>query len=188
MRPTGRSASGRVKAGAYTRWMSETSWVRRAQLADVPAMAQVHVDAWVETYRGLIADQILDDPTFLAARERQWTAALTDSRFSSHRVAVAEQGDVIIGIAMSGPTAEEPDALHLYVLYVLRQWHGSGAGTDLLEAVLAPGEAATLWVADPNPRAQAFYRKHRFEPDGIEKVEDDLKELHMVRAGPRTGA
>lgn len=103
-------------------------------------------------------------------------------------MAVAEKGDTIIGIAMSGPIAEESETLHLYVLYVLRQWHGSGVGTDLLEAVLAPDEAATLWVADPSPRAQAFYRKHRFEPDGIEKVEDDLKEIHMVRSGTHTGA
>jgi ribosomal protein S18 acetylase RimI-like enzyme len=167
--------------------MSETSRVRPAQLVDVPAIAHVHVGAWAETYRGLIADRILDDPTFSSARERQWTTALTDPRFSSHRVAVAEQGHVVTGIAMSGPTAEESDALHLYVLYVLREWHGSGAGTSLLEAVLAPGEAATLWVADPNPRAQAFYRKHRFEADGIEKVENNLKEVHMVRPGTRTG-
>lgn len=164
--------------------MSETIRVRPAQLADVPAMARLHIDAWSETYRGLIADQILDDPTLFSAREQQWTTALTDPRFNSHRVAVAEQDDVITGIAMSGPAAEESGALHLYVLYVLRQWHGSGAGTDLLESVLAPGEVATLWVADPNPRAQAFYRKHRFEADGIEKVEDDLKEIHMAR--PRT--
>jgi hypothetical protein len=30
-----------------------------------------------------------------------------------------------------------------------------------------------LWVADPSPRAQAFYRKHGFAADGT--------------AGPRTG-
>ncbi|WP_337993494.1 GNAT family N-acetyltransferase [Arthrobacter agilis] len=165
--------------------MSETIQVRPAQLTDVSAMARVHVEAWAETYRGLLADHILDDPTFRSARERQWTTALTDPRFSSHRVAVAEEGDVLVGIAMSGPTSDGSDALHLYVLYVLQQWHGSGAGADLLEAVLPPDEAATLWVADPNPRAQAFYRKHRFEPDGIEKVEDDLKEIHLTREGCR---
>lgn len=163
--------------------MSEEIRVRPAQLADVPAMAVVHVDAWAETYRGLLADQVLEDPAFFSARERQWTTALTDVRFSSYRVAVAEQGNVIIGIAMSGPTADEFEVLHLYVLYVLRQWHGSGVGSNLLEAVLAPCEAATLWVADPNPRAQAFYRKYRFEADGVEKVEDNLKEIHMVRPG-----
>lgn len=161
--------------------MSQATGVRPAQLTDVPAMAQLHVDAWGETYRGLIGDDILDDPNFVSARERQWMTALTDPRFSTHRVAVAEQGQMIIGIAMSGPIAEEAGPLHLYVLYVLAQWHGTGVGTDLLEAVLARDEAATLWVAEPNPRAQVFYRKHGFEPDGTEKVEDDLKEIHMAR-------
>ena len=161
--------------------MPHTIRVRPAQPVDVPAMARVHVDAWGQTYRGLLADHILDDPAFLPAREHHWTTALTDPRFSSHRVAVAEQDETIVGIAMAGPAVDGSEQLHLYVLYVLRQWHGSGAGTDLLDEVLA-GEAATLWVADPNPRAQAFYRKHGFESDGIEKVEDGLKEVHMIRS------
>jgi hypothetical protein len=35
-----------------------------------------------------------------------------------------------------------------------------GKVTDepLLEAVIDSAESAALWVADPNPRAQAFYR------------------------------
>jgi ribosomal protein S18 acetylase RimI-like enzyme len=168
--------------------MSPTIRIRPAQLTDVPAMARVHVDAWAETYRGLLADHILDDPAFLPARERMWTTVLNDPRYTSHRVAVAEHGGVIIGVAMSASAADESGPRHLYVLYVLLQWHGSGAGTDLLEAVLNSGEAATLWVAEPNPRAQAFYRKHQFEADGTEKVENDLKEIHMVRPGTRAGA
>ncbi len=145
-------------------------------------MAHVNVQAWNETYRGLISDHILDDPGFTSARERQWNTVLTDPRFITHRVAVAEDNGIIVGIAMSGPGAQASDPLHLYVLYVLKQWHGSGAGTNLLEAVLAPWEAATLWVARPNPRAQAFYRKHGFRPDGIEKIEDDLPVVHMIRS------
>ncbi len=151
-------------------------------------MAQVIVQAWGETYRGLISDHILDDPEFTPARERQWTTVLTDPRFIAHRVAVAEINGSIVGVAMSGPGASGSDPLQLYVLYVLKQCHGSGAGTTLLEAVLAPGEAATLWVADPNPRAQAFYRKHGFQPDGLEKVEDDLPMIHMIRASNRDQA
>jgi len=40
-----------------------------------------------------------------------------------------------------------------------------------------------LWVADPNPRAQAFYRKHGFRPDGARKHDRDLDidEIRMVR-------
>ena len=38
-----------------------------------------------------------------------------------------------------------------------------------------------LWVADPNPRAQAFYRKHGFASDGSAQVEDGVREIPMVR-------
>ena len=41
-------------------------------------------------------------------------------------------------------------------------------------------ESAALWVADPNPRAQAFYRKHGFVADGTVNVENGVRELRMV--------
>jgi predicted GNAT family N-acyltransferase len=59
--------------------------------------------------------------------------------------------------------------------------HGTGAGSALLEAVVDPEESAALWVADPNPRAQAFYRKHGFVGDGTAQVEDGVREIRMVR-------
>ena len=52
-------------------------------------MARVNVRCWQETYRGLMSDAVLADPGFLAARERFWTAALTDERYRENRVAVA---------------------------------------------------------------------------------------------------
>jgi hypothetical protein len=52
--------------------------VRPARLEDVEQMALVIVTCWQETYRGLMADAVLDDPDFLPRRERFWTAALTD--------------------------------------------------------------------------------------------------------------
>jgi GNAT superfamily N-acetyltransferase len=71
----------------------------------------------------------------------------------------------------------------LYVLYVCASDHGTGAGRALLEAVIDPAEAAVLWVADPNPRAQAFYRRHGFVPDGTAKAADGVREIRMVRHG-----
>jgi predicted GNAT family N-acyltransferase len=38
-----------------------------------------------------------------------------------------------------------------------------------------------LWVADPNPRAQAFYRKQGFVADGTVQVEDGVREIRMIR-------
>jgi predicted GNAT family N-acyltransferase len=51
------------------------------------------------------------------------------------------------------------------------------------EGVVDPGEPTALWVADPNPRAQAFYRKHGFVADGTAQVEDGVREIRMVRTG-----
>jgi predicted GNAT family N-acyltransferase len=70
------------------------------------------------------------------------------------------------------------------VLYVYAAEHGTGAGRALLEAVIDPAESAALWVADPNARAHAFYRKHGFVADGTAQVEDGVREIRMVRDVP----
>jgi hypothetical protein len=59
--------------------------------------------------------------------------------------------------------------------------HGTGAGPALLSAVVNPEEPVALWVADPNPRAQAFYRKHGFVADGSAQIEGGMREIRMVR-------
>lgn len=146
-------------------------------------MARVNVQCWQETYRGLMSDTILDDPGLLTARERFWTAALTDERYRENRVAVAEWDGELVGIAMSGPPLDDGAswARQLYVLYVQAADHGTGVGPALLDAVVGPAESAALWVADPNPRAQAFYRKHGFVADGEAVVQDGVREIRMVR-------
>ncbi|WP_233197584.1 N-acetyltransferase [Cryobacterium sp. Y57] len=70
----------------------------------------------------------------------------------------------------------------MYVLYAYAGFHGSGVGAALLNAVIDNASPAALWVADPNPRAQAFYRKHGFFADGAVKTDDSVRELRMVRA------
>ena len=66
--------------------------------------------------------------------------------------------------------------------------HGTGAGRALLEAVIDPAEPAALWVADPSPRAQAFYRKHGFAAGGTARFEDGVREIRMVRGVQHDGA
>ncbi len=169
--------------GAYDSAVSSELAVRPARVEDVVQMARVNVRCWQETYRGLMTDAVLDDPGFVAVRERFWTAALTDERYCENRVAVAERDGELIGIAMSGPALDAGAAWarQLYVLYVYVADHGTGAGPALLEAVVDPAESVALWVADPNPRAQAFYRKHGFVTDGAAQVEGGLRVIRMVR-------
>ena len=174
---------------AYDLAVGSSLIVRPAGVQDVAQMARVHVRCWQETYRGVMPDAVLDDPGFPAARERMWTVALTDARYRQNRVAVAERDGELVGIAMSGPSEDSvpTEARHLYVLYVRAADHGTGAGRALLEAVVDPAESVTLWVADPNPRAQAFYRKHGFVPDGTSQVDDGVREIRMIRAAGSVG-
>ena len=73
-------------------------------------------------------------------------------------------------------------ARQLYVLYVIAADHGTGAGPALLSAVVNSEESVALWVADPNPRAQAFYRKHGFVADGSTQIAGlGVREIRMVR-------
>jgi ribosomal protein S18 acetylase RimI-like enzyme len=173
---------------AYDSSVSASLTVRPARVEDIVQMARVNVRSWQEAYRGLMSDAVLDAPGFLAGRERFWTAALTDERYRENRVAVAERDGELVGIAMSGPPLDAGAAWarQLYVLYVYAADHGTGAGPALLEAVVDPEESAALWVADPNPRAQAFYRKHGFLADGAAQVEDGVREVRMVRGMPHS--
>ena len=165
--------------------MSTGFVVRRPAVSDALAMARVHVRSWQETYRGLMPDSVLDHPDAVAARERFWTTALTDPRYTANRTAMATQNESVIGMAMAGPPLDDDAdwALHLYVLYVLAAHHGTGAGRALLDAVVPADTDTSLWVADPNPRAQAFYRKSGFVTDGTRRSEDAVPEIRMRRTG-----
>ncbi|MCY1227884.1 hypothetical protein D9M72_401750 [compost metagenome] len=83
---------------------------------------------------------------------------------------------------MSGPSLDRTDdAQQLYPLYTYAGFHGSGVGTALLAAVIDDNAPAALWVAHPNPRAQAFYRKNGFVTDEAVKTEDEVCEVRVVR-------
>jgi len=156
--------------------------VRVARADDAPGMAAVHVRSWQETYRGLMPDAVLDRPDAAQRRERWWRSAVTEGAEGTQSIAVAEHAGSIVGIASAGVPRDEDATwpLEVFVLYLLADFHGSGAGARLLDAIVDDSPAA-LWVADGNARARAFYRKHGFRPDGSVK-DDGVAAIRMVRA------
>lgn len=127
--------------------------------------------------------EILDDPRFVLRCERFWSAVPSDDQRPKNRVAVVEHDGEIVGIAFSGAPLDDdwPWGVQLSVLYLLSAFHGSGTGVELLEAVVPPTETAALWVADPNPRAQAFYRRQGFRSGGTSQVKDAVREIRLTR-------
>lgn len=152
--------------------------------SDVESLAVLHVRCWREAYGHLLPEEFFTADR-LDGRRRLW-AMLTAAPQQGQTIRVAEAGGEVVGFAGGGaPLDPEETALgqNLSMLYLRQDFHGSGAGQALFDAVL-PAGPAFLWVAQDNPRAQAFYRRNGFALDGAEDVLEDfggITESRMVR-------
>lgn len=162
--------------------MMGTGSVRVAVPADASVLGEVHVACWREAYAHLFS------PEFLGAldvddRREQWAR-----RLASHgpgRTLVAVVDERVVGLAWAGRSRDEPPVreIQLSGLYLLAAQHGTGLGQALLDAALGD-RPASLWTAEDNPRAVAFYARNGFTPNGARKVEpswEDLAEVRLTR-------
>ena len=148
--------------------------VRNATVDDAPAVADVHVRSWMDTY-GHIVPAARFDASDVERRTQLWTRAA-----QAGNLFVAEDDDAIVGFVSVGPSsASDAPGGELYAIYVLPEALGSGAGTALIER--AEDElrrrgfaSAILYVLDANPRARRFYERQGWELDGATKPEDLL--------------
>ena len=166
-----------------TATMSNLS-IRPAQPADAAGIAQVRVDAWRTTYRGMIPD------AYLAAMRVEESTALWEKVLSAGpnttNTFVAAIDGRVVGFA-SGSMLAEPklgfDA-ELAAVYLDRDAQRVGIGRRLVAAVAAAQRAhgATgliVWVIAANKTARSFYEalgaqleiEQPFTWDGMDLVE-----------------
>ncbi len=143
--------------------------VRSATVHDAPAVAQVHWDSWVATYRTVFPQQSFDDYP-LAKRERLWAheAGLNADPARRSQLLVAVQGGAVAGFAHVGPyrvqAADAPDAAgegELRALYLAPALQRHGIGRLLWAASAAQLRsmgftALRLWCIAGNS-AESFY-------------------------------
>lgn len=152
--------------------------------ADVPDLAAVHVSVWREAYGELLPTRFYDEAA-RAHRADTWRSFLTSRPATELRERVRAARDAtgaVVGFCLIGPP-RDADALagiELQALNVLAAMHGTGVARALVDDLLGD-RPAYLWVADPNPRAQTFYAKLGFTPDGIAKTDPDLEDLREIR-------
>ena len=155
--------------------------IRPSTHADAEAASRCHLTCWRETYRGMMADAALDRVTAdLDARVARWHWQI--DRGDTQLIAAA--GGDVVGLATTIPARDDDIdlAVELAAIYTRRAWWGTGLGNRLIVAALGDGDAY-LWVLEANHRAQAFYAKHAFRPDGTVKELADYQatEIRMVR-------
>lgn len=159
--------------------------IRDAVADDGPRIAVVHHAGWRYAYTELLPADHWETDT-VERRTGRWAQQLAaGDPVGWPRVAAVD--GVVVGFAQAGPARTKHDlepvcALELWSLYVAPEHHGTGAGGALLRACLPPDLPAQLWVAHPNPRAQAFYAKHGFTRDDAVFVDDHgITEIRMTR-------
>lgn len=138
--------------------------IRAAVPDDAEEIARVHVTAWSETYRGLLADDVIDSYTVARRRER-WEQILTQD-VPGAATFVAEADGQIIGFASTLPQRNpemRPVAEgEIAALYLLSSYHRQGFGTALWHVCLTELRRmgwgrATFEVHRGNAAAIAFY-------------------------------
>ena len=146
-----------------------TVLIRDAVPDDAGAIARMHLQSWVEAYSDLLPAAYWRTDS-VERRTQRWRANLTAPQPGvATRIALRDGtllGSATVGPARPNPTAGDPVRdRELYALYVLAAEHGSGLAQRLVDAVLEPDEPAEAWVFEANPRARAFYARHRFGPE-----------------------
>lgn len=149
--------------------------IRPATSADALMVAQVHVRAWQVAYRSLLPDEFLDQ---LRAEDRAARYDFSHMDADKPFTQVAESEGTIAGFATTGP-ARDADCTglgELLALYVAPERWGGGMGRELSQAarnrLLERGFVeAVLWMLDGNARADRFYRKDGWLPDGARKTD-----------------
>ncbi len=136
------------------------SLIRAATPADVEGIARVHVQAWRESYAGLVPPEAFEQHS-LEIRLAQWRATLSDPDRST---LVYESDRAIAGFISGGPVkwtglSTSSEVASLYLLDAVKR---RGVGRALLTqfmSVLASRSFSScgLWTLSNNVAARRFY-------------------------------
>lgn len=150
--------------------------IRAATPDDLDGIVAVHVASWDAAKDGL------DLVTRRTPEQRAelWTAFFAQGH---GQMSVAEDHGRVVGFIALGPSRDDDrqGETEIYTLYVDPDYWGRGLGSALIAT--APEDAAvSLWVAEGNERARAFYARQGFAPDGAQEAGHHVPVLRLARS------
>ncbi|CAM3659132.1 GNAT family N-acetyltransferase [Parendozoicomonas haliclonae] len=163
-------------------------FLRPAIKEDNFVISEISVAGWRFAYRGIMADEVLDNLD-VEKRAAGRTAFLKTAHLEAY---VCEQGEQVVGFvdfAKSRDDDVEDTVGEVWAIYVLPEAIGRGVGQRLM--ALAEQKLATqgfteltLWVLADNHQARRFYERAGFACDGGEKTYRDsgLTELRYRKS------
>lgn len=139
--------------------------IREATDKDIFKIAQVHVDTWRTTYRGIFSDEVLENLSY-KKRENSWHQVFRNAKKDGNFTYVAEdESEQIVGF-VNGGIERTDDPFYqgeLNAIYILKSHQKKGIGRELVGVVaerLSQMEIHSMlvWVLTDNP-AYSFYEK-----------------------------
>ena len=156
--------------------------IRPARSDVAPALALLHVEVWEAAYGSLMPAEVFTARRAgLAERVDRWREILRTSPART-LVALDPASQRLLGFSSDGPARDDDLAggRELWALYVDAAAWGTGVGHALIGEAIGE-DPASLWVLRGNDRALAFYARHGFALDGVERSDEYGVELRMVR-------
>ncbi|ASS96727.1 GNAT family N-acetyltransferase [Peribacillus simplex] len=135
--------------------------IRKAMEEDVNGIANVHINSWKTTYKGILPDQYLFSLN-PEAKKKNWLRNLKMLHNATY-VAENDNGE-IIGFAAGGP--EQTNDSHIqgevYAIYFLKEYQRQGFGRKMIKAVIhelmkMEHKNLIIWALKDNPSC-GFYR------------------------------
>jgi GNAT superfamily N-acetyltransferase len=163
--------------------------LRDATPEDIPALAQVHVDTWRSTYRGIVPDEYLANLSY-ERRADGWHKILNQASEIGDFTYVAEdEFGAVIGFA-GGGLERTGDPLYkgeVKAIYILHSYQKQGLGRCFLRAVAENLNQSgiyslLIWVLVDNPACQ-FYAALGGTPVYEKELEIGGKRLSEVAYG-----
>ncbi len=140
--------------------------IREAKLNDAAAIAQVHVDSWQTTYRGILPDDYINRQSY-ERRKSNWENSLNVSTEieTDYFIYVAENpAGKIVGFVNGGLNRNSNSIYQgeIYALYILATYQRQGIGRNLVQRIASQLSQSGLtsisvWVLADNP-AIKFYQ------------------------------
>jgi GNAT superfamily N-acetyltransferase len=125
-------------------------------------IAQVHVDSWRTTYKGIIDDATLDNMD-IGFRAKQWANRLADQEPKTCTFIATDPNNRVVGFANGGPVRSEDLKAdgELYAIYLYEESQRKGIGSALLYEMTCylAGRGFSslgLWVLERNS-SRLFY-------------------------------
>lgn len=162
--------------------MTEPYEVRPVTLDDAEEYVACHVECLAETYVDIMPPAFAEQHRAAAAeRVRQtreaWRTAVEQLEPRAASWLARDRDGEVVGIVRRSYGSQDWEAMlgappttvpcQLDHLYTRQRTHGSGLGQRLLGSALT-GEQTYLWILHGNARADRFYRRNGFAPDGDE--------------------